>query len=40
MSDSNHDAASASSYVPALRFRWLTPAHDVIVRLGTRERGS
>jgi ubiquinone/menaquinone biosynthesis C-methylase UbiE len=27
-----------SSYVPALRFRWLTPAYDVVVRSTTRER--
>ncbi len=25
-------------YVPALGFRWLTPAYDVVVRLTTRER--
>ena len=25
-------------YVPALRFRWLTPAYDVVVRATTRER--
>ncbi|MBN8278993.1 MAG: class I SAM-dependent methyltransferase [Gammaproteobacteria bacterium] len=27
-----------SGYVPALRFRWLTPAYDVVVRATTRER--
>ncbi|MDP2323497.1 MAG: methyltransferase domain-containing protein [Gammaproteobacteria bacterium] len=27
-----------SLYVPALRFRWLTPAYDVVVRATTRER--
>ncbi len=25
-------------YLPALRFRWLTPAYDVVVRLTTREK--
>jgi ubiquinone/menaquinone biosynthesis C-methylase UbiE len=27
-----------SDYVPALRFRWLTPAYDMVVRSTTRER--
>ncbi len=27
-----------AEYVPALRFRWLTPAYDVVVRSTTRER--
>lgn len=27
-----------ASYVPALRFRWLTPAYDAVVRATTRER--
>lgn len=29
---------SDSRYVPALRFRWLTPAYDAVVRMTTRER--
>jgi ubiquinone/menaquinone biosynthesis C-methylase UbiE len=32
------DDNSGSRYVPALRFRWLTPAYDVVVRATTRER--
>jgi ubiquinone/menaquinone biosynthesis C-methylase UbiE len=32
------DENSESRYVPALRFRWLTPAYDVVVRATTRER--
>ncbi len=32
------DENAASAYVPALRFRWLTPAYDVVVRATTRER--
>lgn len=27
-----------SKYIPALRFRWLTPLYDAVVRLTTRER--
>jgi len=38
MTESNHDQGRASTYVPALRFRWLTPAYDVVVSAGTRER--
>lgn len=32
------DENGDSRYVPALRFRWLTPAYDVVVRATTRER--
>lgn len=32
------DDNTESRYVPALRFRWLTPAYDVVVRATTRER--
>ncbi|MEQ1801886.1 MAG: class I SAM-dependent methyltransferase [Gammaproteobacteria bacterium] len=32
------DGNGESPYVPALRFRWLTPAYDVVVRATTRER--
>lgn len=31
------DTSSARSFIPALRFRLLTPAYDAIVRLTTRE---
>lgn len=31
-------AMAESRYVPALRFRWLTPAYDAVVRATTRER--
>ncbi len=35
---SNMDENGESRYVPALRFSWLTPAYDVVVRATTRER--
>ena len=32
------DENGEARYVPALRFRWLTPAYDVVARATTRER--
>lgn len=36
--ESSKSGNGNSRYVPALRFGWLTPAYDVIVRATTRER--
>lgn len=35
--DRKTDDHCSEKYVPALRFRWLTPAYDVVVRATTRE---